>query len=120
MSKLNLDRDQLDSCRKLAESIVAPVLRYVDYHSTLSIERSVLRLFGVEGEHQGFPLVNEVVNRIDRRKLSRGIASWFCRALIAHPRLTPSQSAQTIVKGEIHLESVPDAPADRVEKLGRD
>jgi len=120
MSKLNLDRDQIDSCRSLAESIVSPVLRYIDYHSTVSIERSVLRLFGVEGEGKHLPLANEVLDRLDRLKLARGMAYWFCRALISHPRLTPLALAQAVVKGEVDLNATPEVPFERIERLGRD
>src|SRR4029450_2836243 len=120
MSKLNLDRDQLDSSRNLAESIVVPVMRYIDYHSTVSIERSVLRLFGVEGEHQGLPLVNAVIDRLEPRKLSRGVAGWFCRALISHPRLKPSELALAVAKGEITFDFPDELPFERIEKAGKD
>ena len=120
MSKLNLDRDQLDSSRKLAESITVPVLRYVDHHSTVSIERSVLRLFGVEGDLKGLPLVNHVVDRLDPRKLSRGVAGWFCRALIDHPRLKPSELALAVAKGEISFDFPSELPFERIERLGKD
>ncbi|MFO1520243.1 MAG: lysine 5,6-aminomutase subunit alpha [bacterium] len=120
MSKLNLDRDLVDSCRKMAESIVSPVLRYVDYHSTVSIERSVLRLFGVEGPGEHLPLVNEIVAKLDRAKLSRGVAHWFCRALLAHPRMNPQSLAVAVAKGEIDINNPPEAPFEKIDRLGRD
>ncbi len=116
MSKLNLDRDQMDQCRTLAQAVVAPVQRYIDYHSTLSIERSVLRLFGVEGNGSHLPVVNEIVDQLDRRKLSLGVAYWFCKALVLHPKLNPSQLAQEVIKGKIKLDQLPEAPRDKIEK----
>ena len=120
MSKLNLDRDQMDQCRSVAEAIVAPVQRYIDYHSTVSIERSVLRLFGVEGEGQHLPLVNEVVDKLDRRKLSLGASYWFCRALLAHPKLSVQQLAQEISKGKISFSQLPEIPRDKIEKKSQE
>ncbi len=120
MTKLNLDRDKIDTCRKLAESIVTPVLRYVDYHSTVSIERSVLRLFGVEGPGKHLPLVNEVLDQFDTPKLSLGLASWFCRALLNHSRLTPQQLAMAVAKKEISLFDQPEVSWERIERLGDD
>jgi beta-lysine 5,6-aminomutase alpha subunit len=120
MSKLNLDRDQIDLCRKLAQSIVNPVQRYIDYHSTVSIERSVLRLFGVEGTHEELPLVNAIIDRLDRRKLGLGIAYWFCRALVSHSRVSPQQLALKIMKGEVDLAAQPEVPFDRIEKIGKE
>lgn len=132
MSKLNLDRDQMDQCRMVAEAIVTPVQRYIDYHSTVSIERSVLRLWGIEGSGVHLPLVNEVLDKLDKRKLSLGIAYWFCHALILNPKLNPQQLAQEISKGKIDLNQssdvprvprvprVPHVPRDRIEKKAQE
>lgn len=120
MSKLNLDRDQMDQCRSVAEAIVAPVQRYIDYHSTVSIERSVLRLFGVEGMGVHLPLVNEVVDTLDKRKLALGIAHWFCRGLILHPKLDPQHLAQEVAKGKIRLDEGGEVPRDRIERKAQD
>ncbi len=117
-TKLNLDRDQVDLSRKLAESVVSPVLRYIDYHSTVSMERAVLRLFGVEGAHHEFPLVNEVVGQLSRPQLSRGVAHWFCRAMLAHPTLTPDALALAIAKKEISFEKTPEFHVEKIERLG--
>ncbi len=116
MSKLNLDRDQMDQCRAVAEAIVSPVQRYIDYHSTVSIERSVLRLWGIEGTGAHLPLVNEVVDKLDKRKLAMGVSYWFCRALVLHPKLSPQQVAQEIAKGKIDFNHLLDVPRDRIEK----
>ncbi len=120
MSKLNLDRDQMDQCRAVAEAVAAPVQRYIDYHSTVSIERSVLRLFGVEGSGVHLPLVNEVVDKLDKRKLSLGVAYWFCRALVQHHKLNSQQLAQEIAKGKIRFEDGNEVPRDRIEKKAQE
>lgn len=49
MSKLSLDRDKVDTGKHLAEQIVNPVQHIIERHTTVSIERSVLRLMGVSG-----------------------------------------------------------------------
>ena len=72
MAKLNLDRDKIDLCRELADGIVHPIQKYIDIHSTVSIERAVLRLLGLEGamatESGMMPLANLVG---DGRELAR-------------------------------------------------
>jgi len=118
-SKLNLDRDQIESCRKIAQNIVNPVQRYIDYHSTISIERSVLRLFGVEGATH-LPLVNEIIERLDSQKLSRGIAGWFCRALINNPQLKPQSLALQVAEGKINLNEQKEVSWERVARIGND
>jgi len=118
-SKLNLDRDQIESCRKIAQSIVNPIQRYIDYHSTVSIERSVLRLFGVEGATH-LPLVNEVLDRLDPQKLSRGVAGWFCRALANNPQLKPQSLALQIAEGKININDQKEASGEKISRLGNE
>ncbi|KAB2839358.1 hypothetical protein F9K50_07690, partial [bacterium] len=72
MSKLSLDRDQIDQCRDQAAQIIRSIIQNVNRHTTLSIERSVLRMLGVEGPleedskepaPQGrYPLVNALLD----------------------------------------------------------
>ena len=44
--ELHIDRRLVDSARELAAAIVAPVSEFIAAHSTVSVERSVLRLLG--------------------------------------------------------------------------
>ncbi|MBL7685202.1 MAG: hypothetical protein JNK65_04100, partial [Deltaproteobacteria bacterium] len=120
MSKLNLDRDVMDGCRKTAESIIGPVFRYIDYHSTTSIERSVLRLLGVEGEGKHLPLVNEVVALLDRSQIAKGITPWICGVLIKHPRLNIQEAAKALIKNEISFSISQEVPFEKIERCGLD
>ncbi len=119
MSKLSLDRDQLDLCQKTAETAVSPALRYIDYHSSLSIERAILRLLGVQGVLEGKPLVNCLVDALDRSQLSRGAAWWFCRAMAHHGIQTPSRLALALAKKELEYLNVPEVAPERIESVGR-
>ena len=111
--KLNLDRDKIDQCRNIAARIVTPVQKYIDRHSTTSIERSVLRVFGVEGELDGEPLVNHVVDGIERDHLRKGIAWWFGKAM-AHTGLKPQDLAHELANKRFSLKDIPNVPRDRV------
>ncbi len=129
MSKLSLDRDKIDQARKLAELIVTPILRNVERHTTPSIERSVLRLLGVEGAleenpkdpaPQGrYPLVNLVVEKFGTEALRRGAAYWFGLAAYHFPRLNPVNVARKIASGEIDVQKLAPASMPEIDKVCR-
>jgi beta-lysine 5,6-aminomutase alpha subunit len=69
--------------RELARDITDPIFALIDRHTTVSVERTVLRWFGVDGTGaMGAPLVNLMVDRLHEAKvLHRGAAYWYGRAL---------------------------------------
>ena len=86
MSKLNINRDTVDKCRELAKAIAWPVQRYIDRHSTVSIERSVLRLLGFDGAQEvhpdhWFPMCNLILDKIPQPKLKNGVANTASKKL---------------------------------------
>jgi len=113
--KLNLDRDKIDRCRDLAGSIASPVQKYIDRHSTISTERAVLRIFGIEEAHMEMPHVNLIVDRLGRDRLRGGIAWWFGRALV-HTGFDVKILAEKLATDRIKLEDIPDVPADKVRQ----
>jgi beta-lysine 5,6-aminomutase alpha subunit len=78
---LPLDRAQVDRCRALADQVTANVLEMVRRHTTVSIERTVLRLHGLhDAGPRGVPLANLVVDALhERGLLGRGAAYWLGR-----------------------------------------
>jgi len=125
MSKLSLDRDQIDQCRDQATQIIRPILHNVNRHSTASIERSTLRMIGVEGAleenskepaPQGrYPLVNALLDKIGQERLLKGAAYWLGLAAAHHSRLTPSTLARKIVSDEIDLQKLDPLPIEKID-----
>jgi beta-lysine 5,6-aminomutase alpha subunit len=76
---LHLDRAKVDRCRALADQITGQVLGFVRRHTTVSIERTVLRLYGLhDAGARGVPLVNLAVDALHEKKLlDRGAAYWM-------------------------------------------
>src|SRR5436190_8147748 len=63
--KLNLDRQQVRLARQLARRAGKPVVDLARSHTTLSVERAVLRLAGVTGaDPDGIPWVNRLVDAV--------------------------------------------------------
>ena len=76
---LRLDAAEVVRCRALADAVTAPVIGFVERHTTVAIERTVLRLYGLhDAGPRGVPWVNLVVDELHRRKvLGRGAAWWL-------------------------------------------
>src|SRR5438874_1692563 len=75
--------EQIARARALANEITTPIFSLIDQHTTVSVERTVLRWFGVDGVGaMGAPLVNLMVDRLkEAGVLGRGAAYWYGRAL---------------------------------------
>ncbi len=78
-----VDDAQVEKARQLAHETTEPVLDLVLRNTTVSIERTVLRLFGISGAGSGgVPLANLMVDRLRAAGvLSKGAAYWYGRAL---------------------------------------
>ena len=83
MAELFVTDDQVARARELAASIIRPILDLVQRSTTVSIERTVLRLFGFAGVGSGgVPLSNIFVDRLKQANvLGHGAAYWYGRAL---------------------------------------
>lgn len=122
--KLNLDRDVVDQCRELAENIVHPVLVYIGRHSTLSIERSTLRLLGFDAAHEDppgmeFPVANLIVDKIGRQKIKDGVACFIASVRKRYPRWDQNRMAEKILKGEVNFDRLEDVPPDKATSILR-
>src|SRR5579871_453392 len=114
MHPLPIDQAVVDECRALAGRVADGVHRFIDRHTTCSIERTVLRAYGVDGtDPDGVPLVNTCVERfIKTKRAGRGIAYFLGRA-IARGAPTPQEAAEQLAySAEIDDgEGAPDAAA---------
>jgi beta-lysine 5,6-aminomutase alpha subunit len=97
---LPIDQGVVDECRALAADVAVGVQRFIDAHTTVSIERTVLRAFGVDGaDADGVPLVNSCVDRyLAAGRLGHGIAWWLGRAL-ARGAADPQEAAEALAYG---------------------
>jgi len=88
MPTVPMDVVKVARCRALAAEIADDVQRYIDAHTTVGVERTILRAYGAEGaDDQGVPLVNTAVERYrEAGLLGRGIAFFLGRQLLAGAR----------------------------------
>ena len=75
--------EQVAYARELARDITEPTFDLIAKNTTVSVERTVLRWFGVDGVGaMGAPLVNLMVDRLHAAGvLHKGAAYWYGRAL---------------------------------------
>lgn len=104
--RLPIDDDAAVRCRTLACSIVAPVLEFVSAHSTLALERAVVRLLGVGGvvEDQA-PTANALVDRLPPEVLALGAASALAAALLSGAA-NLDEAAGLLASGMLGVEAI--------------
>jgi beta-lysine 5,6-aminomutase alpha subunit len=118
---IDIDPSRIAKARSLAEGIATDVHAFIDRHTTVSVERSVLRLYGVDGAHKApgveIPLVNVVVEAARKAgRLGDGIASVLAAALQADGG-DPMSVATKIAAGKIDVAALPALAPAEVERL---
>lgn len=105
MPHLNLDQSLVNEARALAAHIAAPVIEYIEAHTTVAIERATLRLIGVDGvDEEGVPLPNRVVEQASSL-MPGGILRPFVAAMLSC-NLGVQQTAAALTGDEFSLRHV--------------
>jgi beta-lysine 5,6-aminomutase alpha subunit len=104
MNKLNLNQEQINSCRKYASLIANDVQNFIDSHTTISVERTVLRLLGVDGVDEfSVPLPNKMVDDIvENGDISKGVSLYIASAL-KHTGLSLTNFVEKYLSGDLSL-----------------
>ena len=107
-SKLNLDPKVINSARSAACHIAEDTQKFIDKNTTVTVERTVARLLGVDGVDEiDTPLPNVLVDNIkEGGGLNRGAAFWIGNAMV-NTNLSPQQIAEKISAGEIDITKLP-------------
>lgn len=92
-SKLNLDPKVVDSARQHAANIAHDMQEFIERHTTVSTERTIVRLLGVDGvDDVDTPLPNVVVDQLkEAGALPTGAAYWIGNAIVQTGK-TPQRS----------------------------
>jgi beta-lysine 5,6-aminomutase alpha subunit len=99
MSALPLPAAAVEEATLLGERIAAPVIDFARAHTTVSIERTVARLFGVDGvDDLGVPLPNVLVDALGPR-LDGGVSLPLATACRLGGR-SPQAVAEAVAAGE--------------------
>jgi beta-lysine 5,6-aminomutase alpha subunit len=110
-SKLDLDPGVIASCREAAAQIAEQVGEEIANKTTVSVERTVARLLGVDGVNElDAPLPNVLVDHVaDRGELGKGIGYWLGNALLDDESRSPQQIGEAVDSRALDLCALPRA-----------
>lgn len=116
MSKLNLDLNTIAQARDLAKGIAEDTQEFVRQHTTVTVERTILRLLGVDGiNEEGVPLPNVVVDHLkEKNALAHGVSFYMGNAVIKTGD-SPQAIAEKVDAGELDLTTLPVADLEEIQ-----
>ncbi|MDP3385902.1 MAG: lysine 5,6-aminomutase subunit alpha, partial [Eubacteriales bacterium] len=114
-SKLGLNPVVIERARTAARNIARETQGFIDKNTTVTVERTVARLLGIDGVDEiEKPLPNVVIDNIkDGGGLSQGAAFWIGNAMV-NTGLSPQEIAEKVNAGEIDLTKLPIADKDKI------
>ncbi len=117
MSKLGLDFKLVEEARQSARNIALDIQGLIDQHTSVTVERTVARLLGVDGvDPLDRPLPNVLVDKINSEgRLDLGIAYYLGNAML-HTGQEPQTIAEMVMKEELDLTRIPTHDFDEVKK----
>ncbi len=107
-SKLNLNTALVEKARASAKSVAAETQKYIDVNTTVTVERAVCRLLGIDGINDvEVPLPNIVVDHLLEKGVLAGGAAYYIGNAMAATGKTPQQIAEAISEGSLDLTQLP-------------
>ncbi len=103
-SKLNLDPKIVDSARNHAANIAHDMQDFINRHTTVSTERTIARLLGIDGvDEVDNPLPNVLVDHLkEMGALPTGVAYWVGNAIVQTGK-TPQEIAEDVSTGKLDI-----------------
>ena len=103
-SKIGLDFNKVQHARDIAKNIATQVQDFVDGYTTVAVERTICRLFGIDGvDTNEVPLPNVVVDELrSKGLLGQGIAFYMGNAILETGK-TPQEIAEAISNGTLDI-----------------
>lgn len=115
--KLNLDLNLVDKARNSARNIALSMQEFIDMHTTVTVERAILRLYGIDGVDEfERPLPNVIVEAIKEKGLLSSGASYFLGNAMVNTGLSAQEVARKVGARELDITSIPDMGLDKVKE----
>ena len=107
-SKLGLNLELVNQARQSAAHVADDTQRVIDQHTTVTVERAVCRLLGIDGVNEmDVPLPNVVVDHMMATSFLPMGAAWAIGNAMLETGKDPQAVAEAIDKGELDLSKVP-------------
>ncbi len=131
MAHLKLDAHKIARCRELAEMVSRPVEEMIEKHTTVAIERTTLRLLGVNGAikrgGQWYPEANAIIDALHTdlpaehkgKPLSRGVLFYFVNGMI-QKNMPATELGRAVAEKKIDLLKLPVASDVKITALAKE
>ncbi|MFF4234244.1 lysine 5,6-aminomutase subunit alpha [Actinomadura geliboluensis] len=116
--KLDLDPEAVRTARRLAARAAEPIIEMARSHTTVSVERALLRLAGLAGaDDGGRPWANHLADAVrDQVGLEHGLALPVWDALLSGPHGSLRDLAQAAAAGRVSFRLPSGTDADHARK----
>ena len=113
-SKLGLNLELVNQARQSAAHVADDTQRFIDQHTTVTVERAVCRLLGIDGVNEmDVPLPNVVVDHMMATSFLPMGAAWAIGNAMLETGKDPQAVAEAIDKGELTCPRFPLTPTRR-------
>jgi beta-lysine 5,6-aminomutase alpha subunit len=108
----------VEKARASASKVADDVQEFIDAHTTVTVERAVCRLLGIDGVNDvDVPLPNVVVDHLLEKGILPGGAAFYVGNAMAEFGIDPQAVAEKVAAGEIDLTKVPVHTAEEVRAV---
>lgn len=102
--KLNINEDKIKVARQHAKKIADDTQEFIDKHTTVTVERAICRLLGIDGINEfEVPYPNVVVDHLVEKELIADGVCYHIGNAICETGFTPQEIAEKIETKEIDL-----------------
>ncbi|MGV8963912.1 MAG: lysine 5,6-aminomutase subunit alpha [Candidatus Saccharimonadaceae bacterium] len=116
-SKLNINFEDVQHARTLANKIARDVQSFVNDYTTVSVERTLCRLIGIDGtDDVGVPMPNIVVDFLNKKGVLDQGALFFLGNAIIESESPPQVIALRIANDNIDITDYPYHSKDEIEQ----
>lgn len=107
-SKVGIDFNKVEQARGIAKKIADNVQQFADNYTTVSVERTLCRLVGIDDvDADGIPLPNVLVDDLKKKNVLEHGALFFLGSAIIATGQSPQQIAEKIASDELDITSFP-------------
>ncbi len=108
MGTLNLSKEIVAEARKYAEQIAKDTQVFINRHTTVTVERTVCRLLGIDGvDELGVPFPNILVDQISKHgDLGIGVSNYLASTL-KHTSLSMNEIVKLVSEEKLNITKYP-------------
>ncbi|CDF57250.1 lysine 5,6-aminomutase subunit alpha [Thermobrachium celere] len=117
MAYIHLNEELIKRAREAARNIAVDTQKFIDVHSTVAIERTIARLYGIDGvDENGVPLPNRIVEHIkENGALEDGLTYYLVNAVL-ETNLSPQEIAEEVAKGNLNIVKLNKHSIEEIQK----